>query len=131
MTGRVVHFEIPYDDASRADAFYTGVFGWTASSVPGMDYTLVSTGPSGDDGQPAVPGFVHGGLTPRSRAAGSGPLVVVDVDDLDDTLAQVVHAGGDVVQGKAAVGGIGYTAYVRDTEGNVLGLWQSVRRDPS
>ncbi len=25
---RVVHFEIPYDDADRAKKFYQGIFGW-------------------------------------------------------------------------------------------------------
>ena len=28
MTGRVVHFEVPYDDAGRAREFYSGLFGW-------------------------------------------------------------------------------------------------------
>ena len=28
MTGRVVHFEIPFDNAERARAFYFAAFGW-------------------------------------------------------------------------------------------------------
>jgi len=28
MAGRVVHFEIPYDDGERARRFYAEAFGW-------------------------------------------------------------------------------------------------------
>jgi predicted enzyme related to lactoylglutathione lyase len=28
MSGRVVHFEIPFDDGDRARAFYREAFGW-------------------------------------------------------------------------------------------------------
>jgi len=29
MSGKVVHFEIPFDDAERARKFYSEAFGWT------------------------------------------------------------------------------------------------------
>jgi predicted enzyme related to lactoylglutathione lyase len=28
MSGRVVHFEVPFDDGDRARAFYQNAFGW-------------------------------------------------------------------------------------------------------
>src|SRR4051794_33896119 len=40
----------PYDDGDRARGFYSEAFGWQLQSMPGMDYTLVSSGPSGDNG---------------------------------------------------------------------------------
>ena len=40
MSGRVVHFEIPFDDAERAQAFYRQAFGWAAHGPSGDDYTL-------------------------------------------------------------------------------------------
>ena len=52
--------------------------------------------------------------------------MVVDVDDLDAALRTVEEAGGSVVTGRTPVGEMGITAYVRDTEGNVVGLWQTV-----
>jgi hypothetical protein len=33
MTGRVVHFEVPYDDADRARAFYSDLFGCTSPTA--------------------------------------------------------------------------------------------------
>ena len=51
-TGRVVHFEIPVEDEERAFRFYAQAFGWHVQAVPGLAYTLVSTGPMGDSGEP-------------------------------------------------------------------------------
>ena len=36
MSGRVVHFEIPFDDGERGSAFYRDVFGWEIQSMPEM-----------------------------------------------------------------------------------------------
>jgi predicted enzyme related to lactoylglutathione lyase len=43
MTGRVVHFELPYDDGERAQKFYSEAFGWSLMPMPDMQYTIVST----------------------------------------------------------------------------------------
>ena len=61
MSGRVVHFEVPYDDADRAQSFYADVFGWNIQPMPEMQYTIVSTGPATDQGMPAEPGYIGGG----------------------------------------------------------------------
>jgi uncharacterized protein len=124
MSGRVVHFEIPVDDGERARSFYEAAFGWQVQAMPGMDYTLVTTGPSGDQG-PTEPGFVNGGMLARSAAAAPAPVVVVDVKSIDLALERVAELGGSTVLGKRPVGSMGSTAYVRDPEGNVVGLWES------
>ena len=126
MSGRVVHFEMPYDDAARAKAFYRDVFGWELADWEGAPYTMVSTGPSGDQG-PTEPGFINGGIGPRS-GPDDHPRVVVDVDDIDRTLAAVQDRGGTVVLGRQPVGDMGFTAYFTDTEGNVVGLWETAPR---
>jgi predicted enzyme related to lactoylglutathione lyase len=81
-----------------------------------------------EDGRPTEPGYVNGGLLARSGAATGGPVLVVDVDDIDAALAAVEAAGGSTVTGRNAVGDMGFTAYVRDSEGNVVGLWQAAAR---
>jgi uncharacterized protein len=123
MSGRIVHFELPFDDGERARSFYGDLFGWTLQSYPDMEYTMVSTGPTGDQG-PTEPGFINGGMGPRTDSL-PGPVVVVDVDDIEATLAQVAAKGGAVVAQKMAVASMGWTAYFRDPEGNVVGLWQT------
>ena len=52
MSARVVHFEVPFDDADRARGFYRDVFGWKIQEMPELEYNMVSTGPAGDDGMP-------------------------------------------------------------------------------
>ena len=42
MSGKVVHFEIPFDDGDRAGAFYEAAFGWTIMPMPDMGYTIVT-----------------------------------------------------------------------------------------
>ena len=63
MTGRVVHFEVPYDDAERARGFYAGRVRLADPAHPGARYDIVSTGPVGDQGMPTEPGFIGGGMT--------------------------------------------------------------------
>jgi predicted enzyme related to lactoylglutathione lyase len=125
MSGRIVHFEIPFDDGDRARSFYSGLFGWDVQSYPGMDYTMVSTGPTGDQG-PTEPGFINGGMGPRAEGF-STPTVVIDVDDIEATLSEVEAKGGAVLLGKRPVAEMGWTAYFTDPEGNVIGLWETKR----
>lgn len=123
MTGRVVHFEIPFEDQERAAGFYTETLGWRLQPIPEMSYVLVTTGPS-DEGPPSEPGFVNGGMLERTGPF-QGPVVVAEVDDIEETLATVERLGGTTVTAKHPVGDMGFAAYVTDTEGNLLGLWQN------
>ena len=123
MSGRVVHFEIPYDDGTRAGAFYEKAFGWQLMPMPEMGYTLVMSGPSGDQG-PTEPGFINGGMMQREGHF-TAPNLVIDVDNLEDALKAVNEAGGSTVSEREAVGDMGFTAYFKDSEGNLVGLWET------
>jgi predicted enzyme related to lactoylglutathione lyase len=61
----------------------------------------------------------------RQDAAAGAPVVVVDVESIDVALERVGELGGSTVVGKRPVGDMGFTAYVRDPEGNVIGLWET------
>jgi hypothetical protein len=89
-----------------------------------MEYTLVMSGPSGDSG-PSEAGFINGGMLARKESAAPGPVVVIDVDSIDAKVITIQETGGSVVVPKQPVGGMGFTAYVKDSEGNVLGLWET------
>jgi len=127
MTGRVVHFEIPFDDGDRARGFYKDLFGWQAMEMPEMSYTIVTTGPSNDQG-PTDSGYINGGMLPRQQAATASPVIVVDVDSIESTLERVGTMGGSTVVGKTPVGDMGFAAYFTDPDGNVIGLWETVRQ---
>ena len=70
MSGKVVHFEVPYDDADRARSFYRDVFGWDIQPVPEFDYNFVQTGPVGGDGMPTDRGYIGGGMFSRQEPVG-------------------------------------------------------------
>jgi predicted enzyme related to lactoylglutathione lyase len=91
-----------------------------------MEYTLVVSGPSSDTG-PSEPGFINGGMLARGESAAPSPVVVMDVPSIDDALATIERLGGSTVVPKQPVGEMGFTAYVKDTEGNVVGLWETSR----
>ncbi len=124
MSGRVVHFEVPFDDGDRARGFYKEAFGWQLMEMPEMSYTIVMSGPSNDQG-PTEPGYINGGMLSRQQAATSGPVVVVDVDSIDDALERIGGLGGSTVVVKTPVGDMGFAAYFTDPEGNVVGLWET------
>ena len=125
MTGRVVHFEVPYDDADRARAFYSDVFGWAIQSAPEFDYNLVQTGPTDDTGMPVEHGYIGGGMFQRQEDVGR-PIITIDVDDMTKALATIAEHGGAAVGEPQQVGDMGIAAYFTDSEGNLMGLWQSL-----
>jgi len=122
---RVVHFEIQADDPSRAQAFYTEVFGWRFddySQAVGLPYWGVITG---DD---AVPG-INGGLTPRPAPAVESPganafVCTIGVDDYDACESRILRAGGQVALAKYPLPGTAWQGYYLDTEGNTFGIHQ-------
>jgi uncharacterized protein len=126
MAGRVVHFEIPYDDGERARRFYAEAFGWQLMEMPDLQYTMVSTGPVTEEGMPSEPGFINGGMFDRAAAGEiNRPVLTIDVDDIDTAWKTIEQLGGKTVGEKLTVGEMGYAAYFTDSEGNLIGLWQT------
>ncbi len=126
MAGRVVHFEVPYDDADRARAFYSDVFGWSIQPVPDFEYNFVQTGPTDDEsGMPAEPGFIGGGMFQRADDIGR-PIITIDVDDMTAALAAIAQHGGVTIREPMQVGEMGIASYFTDSEGNLMGLWQTL-----
>lgn len=123
--GGVVHFEIPADDQKRARKFYQEALGWQIEPVPGMDYSMVITTAMDDAGQPVSAGAINGGMMAREGQITS-PVITVDVPDINATLKSVEELGGSVVVPKNEIPGMGHTAYFKDPEGNVLGLWENL-----
>jgi uncharacterized protein len=119
---KVQHFEIPADDMARAKRFYSTVFGWTIKDVPGMDYAMADTVETDENRQPI--GGTNGGLIKRNGQNAKVTSVTVTVADADEAVKEVIKAGGKLLKEKQKFLNIGYVAYVEDTEGNVVGIWQ-------
>ena len=123
---RVVHFEVHAEDPERAIRFYSAVLGWSFTQWGGpMDYWLITTGP---DDQPGI----NGGMVRRMGAIDGQAVIAfvctVDVASVDDSVAKALENDGTVALPKMAIPGVGWLAYVKDTEGNIFGMMQN---DPS
>lgn len=115
-----IYFEIQTDDPKRAIGFYSQVFSWTFSEIPGLPipYWTIETGGS------------RGGLLKRPGATpppGSGTNAYVcslEVEDFDVTAKVIVDRGGIVALPKFAVPKTCWQGYFVDPEGNTFGIFQ-------
>jgi predicted enzyme related to lactoylglutathione lyase len=126
MDHTIVHFEIPVDDPERATKFYRELFGWEIqkwTSEGGPEYWMVSTVPTDGKGQPTRPG-VNGGLM-RRQHSGHLPTNYIAVESVDEYAKKAKRLGAGEVMPKTPVKAMGWFAMLKDTEGNVFGIWQT------
>jgi predicted enzyme related to lactoylglutathione lyase len=121
---KVVHFEIPFDDKKRAMKFYAEAFDWKLTDMAEMSYVMAETVAVNEKQMPKEPGAINGGLFQRPKEAPS-PVLYVGVSSVDQALKKAQAAGGKVVTPKTPIPGMGAYARVTDTEGNVVGIFES------
>lgn len=112
-------------DMNRAKNFYRSVFGWKLQDVPGMEYTMADTVERDEREQPI--GGTNGGIRKKGEGYANMTSITVTVKDIDETVKGVSQNGGRLLKEKEKFLDIGLLAYIEDTEGNVVGLWQSLR----
>ena len=123
---KVVHFEVPVEDLARAKKFYQDTFGWQLQDVPDMSYVIARTTETDEKWMPKEPGAINGGMMKRNDIV-SGPSFAIDVENMEEAIEKVKAAGGTIIKEKTSVGPMGFVAYFKDTEGNVLSLWQTAK----
>jgi predicted enzyme related to lactoylglutathione lyase len=119
---RVIHFEIHAENPERAVRFYTDVLGWQFTKWDGpQDYWLIRTGPKEQPG-------IDGGMLKRHGTIDGQAVIAyvctVDVPNLQEYLDKATGGGATVVMPTMAIPGVGWLAYVKDTEGNIFGMMQ-------
>jgi|LSQX01.1.fsa_nt_gb predicted enzyme related to lactoylglutathione lyase len=121
----VAGFEIPVDDMKRAQKFYADAFGWRVVATPGMEEEggMLVTGEMDEDSRPTGVGYINGALSPREEPD-AGVQLGVEVASMDAAVKRIEAAGGEVVVPKVDMGGYGWYARFRDTEGNLISLWE-------
>jgi predicted enzyme related to lactoylglutathione lyase len=122
----VVHFEIPFDEQSRAISFYRELFGWEIVEVPEMDYWMVNTVPTDEQGRPTEPG-INGGMMKRAVPE-HVTINYISVVSVDETLQKAESLGGKIILPKTPIPQMGWFAHLLDTEGNSFGIMEE---DPS
>lgn len=124
---RVCHFEIPYSDKNRVSEFYQKVFGWQIEHMEEMPYSFAITTPIGEDMQPQQAGGINGGMYERGAEGSQTPVVVMEVDSCEKRVKDVEAAGGSTVMAVQQIGDMGIYAQVKDSEENIVGLWQPLK----
>ena len=122
---RIVHFEVHASDPDRLAEFYRQLFGWKVTKWEGpMDYWLIETGAADKAG-------INGGLMrrqggpPTDGQAVNAFVCTADVPSLDEVLSRLEGLGGRLALPRMAVPGIGWLAYVKDPDGNIMGAMQA------
>lgn len=120
---RVVHFEIHADNPERAKSFYSALFGWKITKWDGpIEYWLIETGPKTDLG---IDGGMLRRIAPIDGQAVIAYVCTIDCENIETTMATAQKLGAAIALPKTAIPGVGWMAYVKDTEGNIFGIMQS------
>jgi predicted enzyme related to lactoylglutathione lyase len=123
MPNRIVHFEIEAADQQRAKNFYAQAFGWDMQQM-GEDmgnYVVVITG------DPKEPGGINGGIfssPPGAKKELNAFSCVVGVENIDQSIAKVKSAGGEILGDKMDIPTVGTFIRCKDTEGNIFTMLQ-------
>ena len=117
--------DLSTDDLEGAQAFYSGLFGWSWDDQHGPDgefiYSLAQLDGRNVAGLgPAPDEMVQAGV----RAAWNTYLAV---DSVDDAYQAAIDAGAAGVFGPCDVMDAGRMAYIMDDQGVPVGLWQAGR----
>jgi predicted enzyme related to lactoylglutathione lyase len=118
MAHAINWFEIPVRDLDRAVTFYEQILGekLRREDFGGRPMAIFPY----EEG-PGVGGALI--TDPNRKPSADGVLPYLNTTGrLDAALAAVPKARGEIILPKTDIGGPGYIAVIRDTEGNLIGL---------
>jgi uncharacterized protein len=125
MPNNIGRFAINADDVPRAREFYQKVFGWQFEPWGPPNFYLIETG---DEQVRAVGGL----LQERREIVPDGRMIgfecTISVKDIDETIRAIESNGGKMVTEKFVVPTVATVAYFQDTEGNVAGISEPIRK---
>ena len=120
----VVHFEMPYKDASRVSKFYNSVFGWemrdAGESMGG--YVVAHTADTDSNNMVKTPGTINGGFYNITQTNYTAPSVVISVTDVKSMIEEIKKAGGKILGEPQDIPGIGLWVSFEDSEGNRVSM---------
>lgn len=124
MDKTIVHFEIPGEDVEKLSKFYQELFGgkFVHSPIPGMDYWLIHTVPTDEQGMPQRPS-INGGMYKKENEM-QIPTNWISVEDIDTYTKKLVELGGVIIVEKMEIPNVGWTAVGIDPEGNQVAMMQ-------
>ncbi|MBL9030448.1 MAG: VOC family protein [Phycisphaerae bacterium] len=123
MPAPVVHFEFGFKSLEKGKAFYGGLFGWEFQEY-GPSAMIGNLGGHVPNPTPGIGGHLNAlGHEPHNYC-----IVYALVDDLEATIAKAKKLGGQAVVPPTEVPGMGHFAWLKDPEGNLVGLWKAMQQ---
>ena len=127
----VTHFELPADNKSRMRKFYEKAFGWKTHQL-GKEmggYVIATTTETDENRMVTKPGTINGGFFQRTDDPISRyPSIVVQVEDVHESIRRVKEAGGKISGEVEEIPGVGLRVSVIDSEGNRISVMQPLRK---
>jgi len=111
--GSLCHVEYVVSDLTRSQAYFAGMFGWDFRQYGD---SMVVFG-HGED-------HIGGLTTDGSLVPGTSPSLWFKVASLDESSANSAALGGTTATDRHPVPGVGWSAVVKDPDGNAVGLVQ-------
>jgi len=114
--------EIPVSDMDRACNFYNNVFDWQLTVFEAGPLLMAALPPPSDDSVTGGALVMHKEAY-KVSANDDGPVIYLEVDKIEATLAQVENFGGQTIMPKKLISpDNGSMALFRDCEGNRMAL---------
>lgn len=114
-TSPIVYLEIPAPNIELAEKFYSSIFNWEIKESNLTD-NKYSEFRSGDNS-------ISGGLDSSKAVQSGGIIFYVRVKNIDSIIKQVLELKGEILRNKFDIGGgHGFSAILKDPNGNQVGL---------
>ena len=118
---RPIHFECQSPDPASSMEFFSNALDWEFEGWHDFPYWLATTGPEERRG-------INGAVMPTADGR-PRTVIIMEVPDIAAALVRVGEAGGEVVAGIQDIPGVGRSAYCRDPQGLLFGLFQGLPAD--
>lgn len=119
------YFDLTVHDVGRAREFFEKIFGWRFERFP-MPYEYYRI-QAGVESEPGIDGGI--GAVKDAPVAGGMPVtqLTVPVANLDETIASVLACGGQIIEPRMPIPGIGWYATCAEPGGLRFGI---IEADP-
>ncbi len=114
MPNAIVHFDIGCRDREKTNSFYTSLFDWKTTDYGPLSKSIDTGSEEG----------IQGFMTALGHEPHNYVMMYVAVDEIGPYLEKVVALGGSVMVPETEVPGQGKFAWIKDIDGNQVGLWK-------
>lgn len=113
--GSIVHVELHSADPAKSKQFYGEVFGWKFEEIPAMNYTLWKA-----ENEPS------GGIMQTMEGRPPQVLNYIMSKSVENTLRDIMEAGGIVLQPKMEIPGQGWWALFQEPGGTMMAIYEGL-----